>query len=218
MNPKTHRASRPASQGNVLFATLVIIGVVGIALASYLSLIQNRAEMAARSQSWNMCVPLGEAGLEEAMAHLNQTRGVGLYSNGWTLVAASGVYSKQVSLSAGHYYVATISTGSPPVVESAGFARAPTRTNYISRRFRLITENGNGVRGIVARAKSPSRTTLTRTATIPPTPSTAPTERISRPRRKRTPSSAPYPRRQATCWLRTTPKSSATSGRFHRTS
>jgi hypothetical protein len=132
---------------------LVVIGSVGLALAGYLSLLQRRAEMAARSRAWNSSVALGEAGLEEAMAHLNHTRGVGLSSNGWTLVSASGVFSKQVALANGSYYVATISTSSPPVVDATGFVRAPLRTNYISRRFRLTTKAGGGLRGIVARFK-----------------------------------------------------------------
>jgi hypothetical protein len=147
------RSGRRRDAASMIFLAMGTIAVVAIGLAAYLSLVQGRAVMASRSQSWNLCVPAGEAGLEEAMAHLNQTRGVGLSSNGWTLIAASGVYSKQHTLAQG-YYVATISTSSPPVVESIGYMKAPGGTNhYVSRRFRLTTIAASGTRGIIAKNK-----------------------------------------------------------------
>src|SRR2546425_2990563 len=75
MKLKTTHSTRAANRGKILFATLVLIGVVGLALASYLSLMQNRAQLASRSQSWNQAMPIAEAGVEEAMAHLNQNQG-----------------------------------------------------------------------------------------------------------------------------------------------
>jgi Tfp pilus assembly protein PilX len=134
---KTH-STRKANRGNVLFVTLVIIGVVGVALASYLSLVQNRAQLSSRSQSWNLAMPVAEAGVEEAMAHLNYTKSKNLGSNGWTLTG-SNVYWKQVSLDVNNaYYEATISTNpTAPVIESKGFVRAAGTSQYISRTVKV---------------------------------------------------------------------------------
>jgi hypothetical protein len=132
--PQTHKTSR----GNVLFVTVVIIGVVGVALVSYLGLLQTRAQLASRSQSWNLAIPVAEAGVEEAMAHLNYANGTKLAANGWVLTS-SNVYWKQVSLDPDYaYYVATISTNPvTPVIESKGFVRAAGTSQYISRTVRV---------------------------------------------------------------------------------
>jgi hypothetical protein len=139
LKAKTPRhPAHKASHGSVLFVTLTIIGVVGVALISYLSLLQNRAQLASRSQSWNLAMPVAEAGVEEAMAHLNYTQGSNLASSGWILTA-SNVYWKQVNLEPDYaYYVATISKSpTAPVIESKGFVRAAGTSHYISRTVRV---------------------------------------------------------------------------------
>src|SRR5215510_9643952 len=63
---KAKYTAQKTSRGSVLFATLIVIGVVGVALISYLSLLQTRAQLASGSQSWNLAMPVAEAGVEEA--------------------------------------------------------------------------------------------------------------------------------------------------------
>jgi hypothetical protein len=141
---------RPARRGNVLLLTLVIIGITSIGLVSYLSLVQSRMKLSGRAQSWNLSLPVAEAGIEEAMAHLNFSAGNNLASNGWTLTATNG-YVKQVIIDSGFaYYTASISTGSPPVVRTAGFVRNPGTTRYISRLIEVQTTNLGNWKGLVS--------------------------------------------------------------------
>src|SRR5262245_33915457 len=63
-------------QGNTLLLTIVVTGILGFLLAAYLSLLKSQNSANVRSQSWNSAMPVVEAGIEEAMQHLNK--------NGWT--------------------------------------------------------------------------------------------------------------------------------------
>ncbi len=67
----------------------LIVGLVaGITLASYLTLISNRYRMATRSMEWNQAIPVLEAGIEEAMAHLHYDSN-NLSGNNWTVSSIS---------------------------------------------------------------------------------------------------------------------------------
>src|SRR5690606_15641333 len=59
-------------QGSVLLVTLVVTGILGFALASYLTLVGTQNRSVARSQNWNSSIPISEAGVEEAIVHLNK--------------------------------------------------------------------------------------------------------------------------------------------------
>src|SRR5688572_17526791 len=72
-------------QGNVLLMTIVVTGIIAFLLATYLTLVNSQNGATARSQSWNSAMPIVEAGIEEALAHLN-THGVrdeNLACEGW---------------------------------------------------------------------------------------------------------------------------------------
>ena len=71
---KTLRLTRNSRCGNILVVTLCVAGVIGIVLVSALTLIKSQNQSVARSQAWNHCIPVIEAGLEEALAHLNNPR------------------------------------------------------------------------------------------------------------------------------------------------
>lgn len=81
MNLPSHPRSRPA--GGVLLVTLFLMGAIGIVLLGALNLIQGQNQAVARSQAWNACIPALEAGVEEALAHLNDQAEGGLAANGW---------------------------------------------------------------------------------------------------------------------------------------
>lgn len=117
--------------GSVLLTTLVITGILGFTLASYLTLVANQNRSVWRSQTWNSSIPVAEAGVEEAMAHLNKnclwsdiTRSVPDWTNdNWTN-AANG-FQKTVWLGS-NYYVVTIITNTPysefrPAIVAEGY-------------------------------------------------------------------------------------------------
>src|ERR1051325_7890694 len=91
-------------QGNTLVLTLVLVGTIAMVLGSYLVLMSSRYKVTARSQCWNGAIPALEAGIEEALTHLqddlNNPTG-----NGWTQAVLSGqsVYSKRRQLADGSY-------------------------------------------------------------------------------------------------------------------
>ena len=81
---------RPSRRsGSVLVVTLLIAMVIGITLAAFMDLSGAAHRSVIRSGVWNSCVPLAEAGIEEALTHvyLNSTN---LATQGWTL-SSSGI-------------------------------------------------------------------------------------------------------------------------------
>src|SRR5437762_10529152 len=59
------------SQGSVLLVTLCTAWVVGIVLVSFLALVANQNRTTYHSHTWNTCIPVLEAGIEEALTQLN---------------------------------------------------------------------------------------------------------------------------------------------------
>lgn len=146
--------------GSVLLAILVTTGIIGISLASYMSLTSNQAQAVARSQAYSWIMPVVEAGLEEALTQINTTNTWS--GNGWTMVngltlsndvtLTGNQYIKQRHLADGWYTVA-LSESSPPTIVSQGYLVAPRTTNVISRTVRVTTTGGSLFsRGMVAKA------------------------------------------------------------------
>lgn len=126
-------------------------------LISYLSLVSGRARSVARSQSWNQAVPASEAGLEEGMAHLNQTKGRNMVTNGWTH-SGGNVYAKSYDLGWARYAVRITNTNAPPAetlgsVEASGSVKVPGAAGEVTRRFRVTTRFRPQIEGLVAQNK-----------------------------------------------------------------
>src|SRR5262245_62871633 len=62
-------------QGSTLIVTVVLGGILGMLMVSYLSMVNTQKFSVSRAQSWNKAIVVAEAGVEEALAHLN-SRGV----------------------------------------------------------------------------------------------------------------------------------------------
>lgn len=152
--PPAHRSAR----GSVLMMTLVITGIIGFALASYLTLVSSQNRSVARSQVWNAVMPVLEAGIEEGLAHLNQNGVTNLFSQGWQNQYGMAVMNR--NLGDGRYVVSIISNTSP-IIECTGYMRAPmafaaagytlfadaTRRGYtggeVQRSVRVTANNGS---------------------------------------------------------------------------
>src|SRR6266508_6227957 len=122
---KTLRLARNSRCGNILVVTLFVAGVIGIVLVSALTLIKSQNQAVARSQAWNQCIPVIEAGIEEALAHLNNPRETSLAVNGWT--QNGNVYSIPPRNTGGDSFfkVSIINTNpSQPVIVSTGYVRS----------------------------------------------------------------------------------------------
>lgn len=78
-------ARKSRKNGSALLVTLIITALLGTALASYLKLVQYQNRAVVRSQFWNAAMPVSEAGIEEALAHLNKVGDGERATNGWVL-------------------------------------------------------------------------------------------------------------------------------------
>lgn len=160
---KLHSLSRSSPRtGSVLVVTLMIAMVIGITLAAFMDLSSSAHRAVIRSGVWNSCIPIAEAGIEEALTHvfLNNTN---LESQGWTKstsgltisngVALTGtVYYRSRSLNGGNY-IAAIQGGTTPTITVQGNLPKPlSSTDMISRTIQLRTVGGSLFsRGLVAR-------------------------------------------------------------------
>jgi hypothetical protein len=110
------------NSGNTLAVVLILTSIMGFTLASYLILVRQQNVSIMRSVSWNACIPAAEAGIEEAMTHINRSGLGNLESSGWTLL--NGVYTKTRTLG-NSYFITAISATDPPTIVSEGYVLVP---------------------------------------------------------------------------------------------
>src|SRR5258706_5719630 len=99
--PMKIRESREA--GNTLLVVLVIAGLLTAAMGTYLNLTMTEHQTVKRSMGWNAALPMAEAGIEEALSHLNKNTN-NWSADGWTTNLA-GAHLMQRSLADGSYSV-----------------------------------------------------------------------------------------------------------------
>ena len=66
------RNSRRATRASTYMTVVVTMIIVGVMLAAYIKMVGTQNTFATHSQTWNRSVAVLEAGVEEAMAHLNK--------------------------------------------------------------------------------------------------------------------------------------------------
>jgi hypothetical protein len=116
--------------GFALVLTILITGLVGLLLLTYLSMLTGQNQAVMRSQAWNSAMPMVEAGLEDAMTQLNTHGSTDLASDGWTL--SGGVYWMNRIMGDSAYFV-TITNWVPgalnpnPIIEAKGYVPMPVQ-------------------------------------------------------------------------------------------
>jgi hypothetical protein len=110
------------ADGSALVLALVTTAILGFGLASYLTLVRFQNLSVVRSLAWNSAIPVLEAGIEEAMTHINRSGLDNLESAGW-VVTADG-YTKTRFIG-DNYYTVMISTENPPNIVSEGYVPVP---------------------------------------------------------------------------------------------
>ena len=153
---------RSALRGNILLVTLIVTGLAGLALVSYLTLVSQQTKVTARSQSYQACLAVAEAGMEDALGHLNKN-GLGNSS------LAAGEWRKDktiytVTRDFGNgYYKVSIAPGARPIITSTGYVPAPlayatdnngkSKEIYLSRTIKVQCRAvGRFSKAIVARS------------------------------------------------------------------
>ncbi len=148
--------------GNIMIGVLIVTAAVGVVMVAYLQLGQSSQKLTDRSQTWNLALPVAEAGLEEALTHLNSSKDGNLACNGWTgngttttlpgnkgkgkgsgkatvVVVSSTVYERSRTLSTnayyevGIYFKGTKHRTNVVTIDSTGYVRDALTGNYISR-------------------------------------------------------------------------------------
>jgi hypothetical protein len=146
------RFSRERSEdASVLMIALILGGILGVALASYLFLVRGHYASVNRSQSWNAALALAEAGTEEALAGLNPGAGSpppALSGHGWEL--KQGTYrlpqeSRRLTNGCSYGVVITNEPGrgvsTNYVIYSTGYAAVPGSSTPVSRSLRVAITN-----------------------------------------------------------------------------
>ena len=140
--------------GHVMITTLIIACLVSVAAAAVLKLVVQQNTFTARSATWCSEIPIAEAGIEEAMAHIN-SRLRTFVTNGWTVSGSNVTKSRyftngSASIADGYFYT-VISTTKPPVIVSIGYGRVPRQTNYTSRTVLALTKRTPPAWGFVGK-------------------------------------------------------------------
>src|SRR5258705_2506142 len=117
-------------EGGTLVTVLMVSLVVGMMLVAYLGMLSYQHRFSQRSQVWNNCIPMCEAGVEEALAHMNYAMTVNFQSDGWSPLIASN-YRKERSLNGGTIRMA-IDNLMPPTVTVTGILVSPLQSATIS--------------------------------------------------------------------------------------
>lgn len=143
------RFPNQSRRGGVLAMTLIIALLVGIVVGALLVVAQQQNYLTARSQTWCAEIPIAEAGVEEAMAHVNSVPRT-LATNGWQKSPDGTKVFKHREIGDGYFY-ATITTATPPSIVSIGFGRIPLQTSYTHRTVLVLTTPGPPAWGIIAK-------------------------------------------------------------------
>jgi hypothetical protein len=140
---KTNLQPSRNESGSILVIALVMAGILGLSLISYLLLMNHQNRMVFRGQAWNHALALAEAGVEDGLAHLNRTfgtnnvRGNGI--NGWSGAKwgpATLATNRQL---VGGTYTASISDGMP-VISATGRVTVANSSQIIERRVQVFTK------------------------------------------------------------------------------
>ena len=162
---------RYGESGAALITTLLITGIIGFSLASYLTLVSSQNKSTVRSQTWNASIPIVEAGIEEALSHLNSNGETNINRDSWQFVG-NRTYRMRRQIGASYYIVdIDISITNTPVIHSQGFVPTPLaslqlstlvaqagsttqETPYVSRKVKVATKRDFVfVKGMVAKGQ-----------------------------------------------------------------
>ncbi len=126
---KILRHSSTRLQGSAILVAVVLTALVTFLLFAYLTLVKTQNYSTARSQAWNNAIPVIEAGLEDALAHLDKNgTNATLESNGW---GKNGNRFYAWRHAGGELYLVTISNWMPgwqatdPIIECRAFVESP---------------------------------------------------------------------------------------------
>ncbi len=130
---KTPLLPRQRQAGSVLLICLLTAAILGVTLASYLTLTQTQHVSVMRSQTWNASLTLTEAGVEDALAMINLNNGDfetlplwtnSVTQNNWTDLGGGAYYVRRYMDSSAwgtnYYDVYITNKATGPTIYSSG--------------------------------------------------------------------------------------------------
>jgi hypothetical protein len=155
-------SSRANKTGSVLFITLILAGLLGTALGSYLYWVRSQNLLTTESHAWNGALVVAEAGVEEALAQLNTKFGTNgnFAANGWGV--SGGIYGppdggtprvlRVGSVTNGSYsaIITRDATTGYPIVYSTGYTTVPLVGRLITRVVKVETDTTPAFAGAMA--------------------------------------------------------------------
>lgn len=174
---KTLLLAKRRQCGNVLLASLIISGILGLTLASYLIMTQAQYRSVVRSQVWNASMTLTEAGIEDGLAMINKYNGnvASLYqwtndvvSENWTSLG-NNIYCTRRYVSTdnwgtNYYDVYILNQNNRPVVTAIGVASWMNAYSSASPQAYFATAGANTTS---TSARTAKRTVTVRTVSDP---------------------------------------------------
>jgi hypothetical protein len=127
---KTLLNPRPRQQGHALLLAVIVVGLIGFILVAYLTLVQSQNTAVMRSQAWNASVPVIEAGIEDALTHINTHGRTNLECDGWTRL--DGNQYQMTRYVGDNFYAVTITnfvdgnTSNKPGINSIAYIQYPS--------------------------------------------------------------------------------------------
>ena len=156
---------RVGESGSIMMITVIAACLLGITLGSYLLMVRAESVSVARSQAWNAALAVAGAGVEEALAALNQNAAGQLSNWGPPDISTSGWPHSPIgygpisraltsgSITNGTYSV-FITTNLPSIIYSTGYVTVPALSARISRVIRVITTTNVPLFTVAAAAKT----------------------------------------------------------------
>jgi len=156
--PSLASLSRRQQNASVLLMVLVVTTVLAFVAIAYMRMTFSQNSFTVRSQVWNNCMPIVEAGIEDALGQLSTFTNYNFAASGWT--GTSKLFSKTAEMGEGYYSVTVnFSNVVNPVIICTGYLPAPLtlasaasgpllattftpnpNIKYISRTVRVVLE------------------------------------------------------------------------------
>lgn len=135
--------------GSALLVTLTATVILGTALASYLKLVQYQNSAVVRSQVWNSAIPLCEAGIEDALSHLNNVGDQSRAADGWSVDGDQFYMTRTLGSSK---YEVWITGSNQPAITAIGYATDSISQKQVKRTVLVTTTRfGGGMRGFITK-------------------------------------------------------------------
>src|SRR5207248_9904625 len=126
-----------------LLVTVFTCGILTLLMASYLAMVNQQHLSVTRAQAWEQAIAMAEAGVEEAMAHLNDTNtitGLRWTLNKWKYDSTGHFFYKTNALTNGYYFVKFLTnTPTRPLIIATGYVTGPISSPVLSRAVQVKT-------------------------------------------------------------------------------